>query len=320
MSKPLISILIPVYNTEKYLRECLDSVVNQSIENKEVIIVDDGSTDNSPSIIDEYEERYDFVRTFHQDNKGLWEARCKLLSLAEGEFIAWVDSDDYVELDMYEALCNAAINQNVEVVLCNYSFFPGSIKTKEKWFKPYMGSTDWKFIERNTQPWNKVVKRDLLNRIEINKWLPKGGDGTYSLVLINAKGLLSVDKEYYHYRVGHTSMSNNMSNISHFDKNVHWTENQRIAAESVGLSSDWLEYFDYRVIYSVIQAMIIASHNNDKQSYNKYRSKYKNMNPRKNKYTKMVLRSNHGRLKTFVLTNLIPLNYCVAKIISNIAL
>lgn len=318
MSNPLISILIPVYNTEKYLRECLDSVVNQTIESKEVIIIDDGSTDSSSSIVDEYSVLYDFVHVVHQENRGLWETRCRLLSMASGEFIAWVDSDDYVELDMYESLCDAAIKQNVELVLCNYSFFPNSIKTKEKWFKPYLGNINWRFIERNTQPWNKIVKRDLLNRLEIDKWLSKCGDGIYSLVLIQAKGILSIDKEYYHYRVGHTSMSNNMSNLKHFEENVQWTKKQRMAAESIGLNGDWLEYFDYRVIYSLIQTMIVASHNNDKQAYNYYRSIYKGM--KKNNYTSLVLRSNHGRLKSFILTHFIPSNYGIARVIANIAL
>ena len=320
MINPSISILIPVYNTEKYLRECLDSIVNQTIENKEVIIVDDGSTDSSSSIVDEFSDKYEFVHVVHQENKGLWETRCRLLSMANGDYIAWVDSDDYIDLSMYEDLLNFAFNENAEVVMCDYSFFPNSIKTKEKWFKPYLGSVDWSFIERNTQPWNKIVKRDLLNRLDIGKWLSKCGDGSYSLVLIKANGIVSVEKQYYHYRVGHTSMSNNMTNLTHFEDNVEWTTNQRVAAESVGLNEDWLEYYDYRVIYSVIQTMIVASHTNNKSKYRQYQSIYRNMKKRKNKYTKTVLRNNHGRFKAFVLRNIIPFNFSIARLISKVAL
>lgn len=320
MTKPLVSILIPVYNTEKYLRDCLESVVNQTIESKEVVIVDDGSTDSSPQIIDEYDARYSFVRVVHQENMGLWKARCKLLSMAEGEYIAWVDSDDFAEKDMYERMINVALQNKVDLVLCNYSFYPSEIKTKEKWFKPFQGKVDWQFIERNTQPWNKIVRKDLLDRIDIMKWLPEGGDGSYSLVLITAKGIASIDNELYHYRVGHTSMSNNLNKVQHYENNVSWTKKQRVAAESIGLSKDWLEYFDYRVIYSLILTLIIAARNNEKEVYKTYQSEYKLSIKKKNPYTETILKNNHGGLKAFVILRIIPMNYSIARLITKLAL
>lgn len=320
MIEPAISILIPVYNTEKYLRDCLESVVNQTIDSKEIIILDDGSTDLSSTIIDEYAEKYECVTAIHQENRGLWEARCKLFSVAKGHYIAWVDSDDFVEKEMYKTLYDVAIQNNADLVICDYDFYPNEIKTKLKWYKPYKGVVDWSFIERNTQPWNKIVRRDLLESIEFGKWLSVGGDGFYSLVLIKSQGVVSVDEELYHYRVGHTSMSNNLKKVQHYEDNISWTKMQRVAAESLGLSSEWIDYYDYRIIYSLLQTLVIAARNGEKHVYKEYQKEYKERSKRKNKYTNVILSNNHGTMKACVLTKVIPHNYLLARFVAKLAL
>lgn len=104
----LISVVVPVYNVEKYLRKCIDSIINQTYENLEIIIVNDGSKDNSGQICDEYGEKYsDFIKVHHQINKGLSAARNKGLSLAKGAYITFIDSDDWIANDMIENMyCN----------------------------------------------------------------------------------------------------------------------------------------------------------------------------------------------------------------------
>ena len=101
---PLISVIIPVYNTEKYLRTCLDSIVNQTHSNLQIILIDDGSTDNSGLICDEYAQKDSRIICVHQQNGGVSKARNEGLKIATGDYIHFPDSDDYLDLDTYEYL------------------------------------------------------------------------------------------------------------------------------------------------------------------------------------------------------------------------
>ncbi len=101
---PEISIIVPVYKVEQYLPRCLDSLLSQTYKNLEIILIDDGSTDNSPSICDAYAGKDSRIRVIHKENGGLSNARNTGLDAAEGELIGFIDSDDYIENDMYEYL------------------------------------------------------------------------------------------------------------------------------------------------------------------------------------------------------------------------
>ena len=102
--KPLISVIIPIYNVEKYLSKCIDSLLEQTYPNLEIILVDDGATDSCPRICDEYEKKDDRIRVIHKANGGLSSARNAGLAAANGEYIGFVDSDDYISRDMYSNL------------------------------------------------------------------------------------------------------------------------------------------------------------------------------------------------------------------------
>ena len=116
-----VSIIVPVYNVEKYLRKCLNSLVNQTLTDIEVILVNDGSKDKSQEIINEFKEKYpEKIKAFETVNGGAAKARNYALEHVTGEYIGFVDSDDYVEEDMYEKLYNKAIEENAEIVCCNY--------------------------------------------------------------------------------------------------------------------------------------------------------------------------------------------------------
>ena len=114
---PKISIIIPVYNTEEYLRECLDSVIEQTLKDIEIILVDDGSTDNSGKICDEYREKDTRITVIHQENRGQGKARNEALKISNGEYIGFIDSDDWIDLDFYEKLYNAASEKESEVTV-----------------------------------------------------------------------------------------------------------------------------------------------------------------------------------------------------------
>ncbi len=118
---PLISVIIPVYNVEPYLRECLDSVVGQSYENLEIILVDDGSPDSCPGICDEYAQRDGRIQVIHQKNAGLSAARNAGIQRAGGNYLCFVDSDDAVHPDFVTALYGACVRTGAEVAICRFS-------------------------------------------------------------------------------------------------------------------------------------------------------------------------------------------------------
>lgn len=115
-----ISIIVPVYNTEKYIRKCLDSIVNQTLFDIEIICIDDGSTDDSCSILEEYAKKDTRIKVFHKENAGLVAARKTGLKLATGEYVGFVDSDDWIEMNMYEKLYDLASQCDADLVTCGY--------------------------------------------------------------------------------------------------------------------------------------------------------------------------------------------------------
>ena len=212
-----ISVVIPVYNVEKYLSECLDSVVNQTYKNLKIILVDDGSTDFSGKICDVYAEKDNRITVVHQKNAGAGAAKNTGLELIEGDYFSIIDSDDYIELDMYEKMVNSLEKYNADIVQClfrnvfvNDSFdrkykIKGSypkVLTSKRFLKEYL--YDWKYAIFA----NKVFKSSLLKDIRF----PVGRKiddefFTYKLVC-NAKKVVNIDNILYNYRMRKTSVMN----------------------------------------------------------------------------------------------------------------
>ena len=160
MQQPLISVIVPIYNVEKYVRKCLDSLVNQTMKQIEVICIDDGSTDDSGKIADEYESsEFPIFRVIHTDNRGLSAARNRGLDEARAEWIMFVDSDDWVDKDFCEVPYKAAKMHNADMVVFN------TTQVTEKGRKKYVKRrdiadryTDAESLidEGNTVVWNKL--------------------------------------------------------------------------------------------------------------------------------------------------------------------
>lgn len=120
MTNRKVSISVPVYNVEKYLRKCLDCLINQTLRDIEIILVDDGSTDLCPSICDEYVILDERVKVIHKQNGGLASARQAALDVATGDYFCACDADDWVEPDMYERLYQKALETDADIVMCDY--------------------------------------------------------------------------------------------------------------------------------------------------------------------------------------------------------
>lgn len=172
-------MIIPVYNVEKYLRRCLDSVIAQTYQKLEIICVDDGSIDDSGKICDQYAVRDARIKVIHQENQGLSAARNRGLDAAEGEYIAFVDSDDYILEDMYKKMLDKLLNYNVDLCVCQwqYEFSDGRQVVKRKNIDPtiygrkaslefarflYMGNYENGVV---VAAWNKLYRRVLLDKI-----------------------------------------------------------------------------------------------------------------------------------------------------------
>ena len=117
---PLISVIVPVYNVEKYLNRCIDSILNQTFKQIEIILVDDGSTDNSPIICDEYCDRYENIKVIHKKNNRVAAARNDGVKIATGKYIALVDSDDWIEPNMLEEMYNKAEEFHTDITMCDF--------------------------------------------------------------------------------------------------------------------------------------------------------------------------------------------------------
>ena len=115
-----VSIIVPVYNSEKYLQTLINSLIAQTLKEIEIIVIDDGSTDSSGKILDDYQSELEKIKVIHKQNAGVSAARNTGLEVASGEYIGFVDSDDWIEKDMYEKLYNTAKLKNCNVVICNF--------------------------------------------------------------------------------------------------------------------------------------------------------------------------------------------------------
>lgn len=120
MSNPYFSVILPIYNVEKYLERCVESVLSQNFTDYEMILVDDGSSDFSPKICDEYEEKYNFIKVIHKKNGGLSSARNAGFEQATGKYILWFDSDDWVEKNTLSLIYNATKESEVDIIKFNY--------------------------------------------------------------------------------------------------------------------------------------------------------------------------------------------------------
>ncbi len=166
MNKVTLSIIVPVYNVEKYLTRCLDSLVSQTLQNIEIVVVNDGSPDNSQEIIDMYSEKYKCIKTYVKENGGQSDARNYGLRKATGEYIAFVDSDDYVDSSMFEVMYAKAKAEDYDIVVCDFEeIYEDYVVRGSSRIKNDLHGRDAvrdHMCDIYPSPWNKIYKRDLI--------------------------------------------------------------------------------------------------------------------------------------------------------------
>lgn len=169
MKEDMVSVIVPVYNTEKYLRRCLNSIIGQTYHDIEIILIDDGSKDFSGQICDEYAANDSRIQVVHQQNKGLALSRLRAISLAQGNYVQFVDSDDWIELDMVEKLMNKALEERSDVVWCDLTIHDSNNHVFNISFNPNPSDMLRAVYEDKVPAWlvNKLYNADILKNLEI---------------------------------------------------------------------------------------------------------------------------------------------------------
>lgn len=215
--RPKVSIVVPIYNVERYLNECIDSILCQTLKDIEVILVDDGSPDNCGKIIDEYAKEDSRVIAIHQENSGYSVAVNKGIDLAKGEYIGVIESDDFIEPDMYELLYKDAKKNNTDVTKGLFYFYNPTLNEDEQnkvYFNPCgidlrlapngaFHVTEWpRIIGFHASIWSSIYKSDFVKKIKI----PETAGASYQdfpfmiEVMCKAERISIVKKAFVHWR------------------------------------------------------------------------------------------------------------------------
>lgn len=269
-----VSVIIPVYNVENYLRKCLNSLVNQTLKDIEIIVVNDGTLDNSQEIIDEYVKKYPKkVVSIIQENGGQGAARNTGLLHAKGEYIGYVDSDDYVEENMYEELYKKAKEEDSDIVIC------GNNVVKENYEFLSKEDVDKEFLLGKMAVWNKIYKKNIIvdNKIQFrSKVWYEDLDFTMK-VYFSSKKISYVDKLLYNYllREGSTMNNNNIKRnlelIEAFDSLIDYCKDKKIYNKA----KDEIEFLCIYHMYIFATTRVLNTNN-------KYKDKIEIINKFKN--------------------------------------
>ena len=204
-----LSVIVPCYNGEKFIGRCLESLVNQTLQDIEIIVINDGSTDNSQDIIDSYANKYHNIKAYKIPNSGIADARNFGVSKVETPYFGFLDCDDYTDVTMFEKMYNKAIETNAQVVVSNFYWVKGKKKKLEK-EGPYNTGKDM-LIHLFAVLWNKIYDTEFVRSTNIR--FPSGNryEDAYFLYCLapNIERLASVDEAFVHYVQHENSITHN---------------------------------------------------------------------------------------------------------------
>jgi len=237
----MVTILIPAYNVKAFLPDCLDSVLGQTYTNLQVVIIDDGSTDDTWRIMQEYAVKDSRIEIYHQENQGVAKTRNALLEKIKGEYVLFVDADDWIESDMVEYLENTAESYNCGMVTCYRvkSVYPVKkiLPTEEIWDQ---SRVIYEFLHHDAfigMLGNKLIKTNLLRNCKFHSDISYGEDALFCWnVLQRVDKIVATDKVLYHYRLNEGSISHAPYDGKRISGHIVW---EIIARES---KEKWPKY------------------------------------------------------------------------------
>ena len=259
----MVSIIVPIYNIEGYIRECIDSILAQTYPDFELILVDDGSPDNCGRICDEYAEKDVRIKVIHKENGGLTSARNAGLSVAKGDWIMHVDGDDWIEPDMIESLIEAAKVTEADLVFgdfMKYGPYAGNHKLPT-WSIDKKDSMSRYIAYMMTTIWGSIAKRSLYTEHCLKS--PDGVSYCEDFHLIVrlchfAKKIVNVHRPFYHYRYRPTSIMSNMSRKTESDEQWVYQDTIRFFKEQ-GVYEDYRKVMSWRTLKSTQELLLDPS-------------------------------------------------------------
>lgn len=220
----LISLIVPVYNVAPYLHRCINSILEQSYQNIEILLINDGSTDNSAFICQEYAEKDSRIRVIHQSNQGPSAARNTGISAAKGDYIAFIDSDDFIEKDYLKNLYQAAVQNQSDIAVCNFTSFNEERQsflfsiTSDMYFEKTYSVNEWLALE-NSPRYNlflvftfsclKLFKRELFTGIFFPVGKLREDDATIYKLYLKANQITFINRGSYYYSQRKDGLSRN---------------------------------------------------------------------------------------------------------------
>lgn len=205
---PLVTAIVPVYNGEKYLDRCINSILDQTYPNIEIILVEGGSTDASPSMCDDWAKNKQQIQVLHQINEGVSHSRNTGMDMAKGDYITFVDADDYLREDMIEQLVQGLETENADVAGCHF-FLTRQLEREERQVTPKeslayqcltpQGFIEDQFLKHDTRCWSKLYRRAVIEKVRFQKGLTIGEDMYFLLQVIGKADKILVYPDYQGY-------------------------------------------------------------------------------------------------------------------------
>lgn len=266
--KDLISIIVPIYNVEKYLNKCIESIVNQTYENIEIILIDDGSNDNSGIICDEYAKKDNRIIVVHKENGGVSSARNKGLKIAKGEWISFVDADDWIEQTFCQTLLNKVTQEQADIALCGYNRITDNRieKINANNQEVFLNSNEYLVKSLNPQTGfgfchMKLIKKEVLKSISFNERIEVGEDALFNIQLSTyIKKAVFLKQPLYNYRI------NNQSVVKRYDENYAnkylksmkiieeyiWQEYNEENEENIEIKQNYYNFVAYHIMLIIV--------------------------------------------------------------------
>lgn len=206
-SQNLLSVVIPIYNSEKYMKNCIDSIINQTYRNIEIILVDDGSKDSSAQICDNYAKKDNRIIVIHKENNGVSSARNSGIDIAKGKYISFIDSDDYVDEFFFEKMLDLMCKMDSDLVFCDIKFVENDVEIKKINFSEKKSFSNTEMMEKmfnyncaNFAVWNKIYLTDIVKKIRFYEEILIKEDGLFCFqYLNNIKNVCYINEAMYTY-------------------------------------------------------------------------------------------------------------------------
>lgn len=274
--KPLVSIIVPVYNVEKYLARCLDSIIAQTYKNLQIIVVDDGSTDNSGKLCDEYAKKDKRIEVYHKKNGGVSSARNIGIKNAKGEAVGFIDSDDYVEPQYTETLVKSMLDNDSDISICGFK-------------KVYVGKSDTiirykdgacfdkkTFVNKIMNVENafgvchmKLIKKEVIGENAFDETLTVGEDALFMVsISANVDKVSYVGQALYNYRINQSSVVRRYDKnyLKKYEQSMQQMKEKMNAMYGGSFSKSYNNYVSYHAMLVLVNYCCNPKNSSKKQS------------------------------------------------------